>query len=67
MDTRFWVVGGEYTDMSFNQLVHGSESVLGPFMDRDSAVSAWKRAAEETRGKCRVRFTVAQEPVRRST
>ena len=29
MNTRFWVVGGEYTDTSFNELVSGSERCDG--------------------------------------
>ncbi len=66
MDTRFWVVGGEYTDTSFNELVSGSERVMGPYSDRDAALVAWRRVAEETRGDCYARFTVAEEPARRS-
>jgi len=62
MDTRFWVVGGEYTDTSFNELVSGSERVMGPYGDRDAALLAWRRVAEETRGDCYARFTVAAEP-----
>lgn len=66
MNTRFWVVGGEYTDMSFDQLINGSECLMGPFADRASALTAWQQAAEETRGNCRVRYTIAQEPARRA-
>ena len=47
MNTRFWVVGGEYTDTSFNELVSGSERVMGPYSDRDAALVAWRRVAEE--------------------
>ena len=66
MDMKFWVVGGEYTDMSFNELVSGSECLMGPFLDRDTALFAWRQAAEDTRGNCCIRYTVAQEPVRRA-
>ena len=66
MNTRFWVVGGEYTDTSFNELVSGSERVMGPYSDRDAALVAWRRGAAETRGDCYARFTVAEEPARRS-
>ena len=66
MNMRFWVVGGEYTDTSFNELVSGSERVMGPYTNRDAALVAWRRVAEETRGDCYARFTVAEEPARRS-
>lgn len=62
MNTRFWVVGGEYTDTTFNQLVSGSERLMGPYLNRDAALVAWRRIAEETRGDCHARFTVAEEP-----
>ena len=62
MSMRFWVVGGEYTDTSFERLVDGSERVLGPFSDRDQAMNVWKRVAEATRSDCYARFTIAQEP-----
>lgn len=62
MNMRFWVVGGEYTDTSFNQLVSGSERVMGPYSDRDTAMSAWRQVAEATRGDCHARYTIAQEP-----
>ncbi len=62
MNARFWVVGGEYTDTTFNQLVSGSERLMGPYLDRDAALIAWRRVAEETRGDCHARFTVAEEP-----
>ncbi|MBH62660.1 MAG: hypothetical protein CL569_09470 [Alphaproteobacteria bacterium] len=64
MNSRFWVVGGEYTDTSFDHLVTGSERVMGPYSDRDAALIAWRQVAEETRGNCYARYTVAQEPGR---
>ena len=65
MHPKFWVVGGTYTDTDFNRLVSGSERVMGPYADRDAALVAWRRVAEETRGDFYARFTVAEEPARR--
>jgi hypothetical protein len=62
MNMRFWVIGGEYTDTSFNQLVGGSERVMGPFLDRGTALTAWREVAEQSRSDCHVRYTIAQEP-----
>ncbi len=66
MNTRFWVVGGKYADTGFDELVSGSERLMGPYSDRDAALVAWRRVAEETRGDCCARFAVVEEPVRRS-
>ena len=62
MNSKFWVVGGTYTDTSFDELVSGSERVMGPYPDRDAALVAWRRVAEETRSNFYTRFTVAEEP-----
>ena len=62
MNMRFWVIGGEYTDTNFNSLVSGSERVMGPCLDRDAALLAWREVAEEPRGDCHARYTIAQEP-----
>ena len=65
MNTRFWVIGGKYTDTGFGKLVSGSERVMGPYSDRDAALVAWRKVAEETRGDCCSRFAVAEEPSRK--
>ena len=49
MTSRFWVVGGTYTDTDFSELLSGSERVMGPYPNRDAALVAWRRVAEETR------------------
>ena len=61
MSTRYWIVGGEYTDTSFDTLIVGTERIAGPFACRDSALAVWRRYAAETSGLCNARFTVAQE------
>ena len=66
MTSRFWVVGGKYTDTEFSELVSGSERVMGPYPDRDAALVAWRRVAEETRSDFYARFSVAEEPARRA-
>ena len=66
MNTRFWVVGGKYTDTAFTELVNGSERVMGPYLDRDAALVAWRRVADQTRGECCIRFAVVEESARLS-
>ncbi len=61
MFDRFWVVGGEYTDTHFEDLVQGTEKMFGPFPSRDDALQVWRKAAEETRSLCLTRFVVVAE------
>ncbi|MCM8558109.1 DUF4170 domain-containing protein [Sphingomicrobium sediminis] len=37
----YWVVGGDYADTEFTQMVPGTEKVLGPFADEMKARKAW--------------------------
>ena len=39
---------------------------MGPYSDRDAALVAWRRVAEETRSNFYARFTVAEEPAQRN-
>jgi hypothetical protein len=31
MNNRFWVLGGEYKSLGFEELVGGTEKLVGPF------------------------------------
>jgi hypothetical protein len=59
---RFWVVGGKYETMAFDQLVEGTQCAFGPFASEDDAKGAWRSVAEKTRSEATVRFTIAAEP-----
>lgn len=59
--TRYWVVGAEFTDTSFEDVHEGSERVLGPFIDYAAAHAAWQTMAEATRCEACTRFTIARE------
>jgi hypothetical protein len=58
---RYWIVGGEYADTSFSQLVGGTERVMGPYPTRENAMAAWQELAEATRANCYARFSIAEE------
>ena len=45
MRSKYWVIGGEYTDTAFDRMVEGTERVMGPFGDRQRAMHAACRAA----------------------
>ena len=59
---RYWVVGGKYETMTFDRLVNGTESVFGPFGEREEAVICWREQTERTRSQAAMRFTIAAEP-----
>ena len=59
---KYWVVGGQYESLNFEHLVHGTESVLGPFVCREDAESTWRELSARTRCQATVRFTIACEP-----
>jgi len=58
---KYWVVGGQYESLTFDRLVHGTQSVLGPFGRREEAESAWREMSDRTRSQAMVRFTIAAE------
>jgi hypothetical protein len=58
---RFWVVGGEFHSLGFEEIVSGTEQVFGPFGSRDDAEHTWRNVSEQNRARCTVRFTIVQE------
>ena len=66
MCERFWIIGGEFRDTSFAELVAGTERLLGPYMSREQALTAWRGLADETRSLCTARFTVVAEAGQRA-
>jgi hypothetical protein len=61
MRNRFWVLGGEYTSIRFEELVDGTERLLGPFTARTEAERTWREVSERHRPQCNVRFTIVEE------
>ena len=42
MDSKFWVIGGEYDDQ-LGRLIEGTQRVAGPFRDALRARTEWQR------------------------
>ncbi len=61
---RFWVVGGEFQSLGFDQIVSGTERLIGPFGTRDDAERTWRDVSEQHRARCTVRFTIVEEHAR---
>jgi len=60
-NSRFWVVGGEYRSLAFDEVVEGTQRLIGPFDQRAKAENTWREVSERHRANCTVRFTIAQE------
>lgn len=57
---KFWVVGGEYTDTSFNVIHDGKYQAVGPFSSYQSAFDGWRKLTEMSRHCAYTRFTIAE-------
>ena len=58
----FWVVGGEYTDTRFAELVGGGpEQRLGPFADYAAAKAEWARRAWASVDDAHARWRIEEE------
>ena len=61
-ETRYWVIGGEFTDTAFQSMIDGTEAVFGPFGSYEAALSKWRECADMTKCRAQVRFSIAAEP-----
>lgn len=59
---RYWVIGGEYSDTSFESIVGGgAEERHGPFATRDDALAKWQQLAWSTVDNAHARYRIEQE------
>ena len=58
---KFWVVGGEYVDTDFHEVLGGgAETWLGPFASIKDAESQWKRLSWESVDNCNIRYRIVE-------
>lgn len=58
---RFWVIGGEYKSLRFEEIIEGTQRLLGPFTARNEAELTWREVSERHRPQCNVRFSIVEE------
>jgi SLT domain-containing protein len=57
--TRYWVVGGEYSDTHFARMAAGQkEQWIGPFEDYQDAMAEWQRRARSSVDRRNVRYRI---------
>lgn len=58
----FWVVGGEYTDTNFREIMPGhTEERHGPFASYEEAYKKWSARAWATVDDAMTRFRIVEE------
>ena len=63
MGQRFWVIGGEYRNCRFDEIVPGTEEISGPFPDELRARVEWQRLTFRDRCAATERYSICVEPV----
>jgi hypothetical protein len=63
MGQRYWVVGGDYSDCRFTDLLPGTETVHGPYADELHAHMEWQRLTFRDHRAATERYSICVEPV----
>jgi Domain of unknown function (DUF4170) len=59
---RYWVIGGEYADTSFERMAGGRpEERIGPFDDYQSAKAVWQARAWASVDNAHARYRIEEE------
>ena len=61
MGQRYWVIGGEYRDCQFDEVVPGTEEISGPFPDPTRARTEWQRLTVRDRLGATTRYVITHE------
>jgi hypothetical protein len=61
---HFWIIGGEFQSLGFDEIVRGTERLIEPLRTRDEAERTCRDVSEEHRSRCTARFTIVQENAR---
>lgn len=64
MGQRYWVIGGDYRDCRFDEIVPGTEEISGPFPDALRARTEWTRLTFRDRRGATTRYVIAEEAIR---
>ena len=61
MGQRYWVIGGEYRNCRFDEVMPGTEEISGPFPDARRARTEWTRLTFRDRRAATTRYVITQE------
>ena len=63
MGQRYWVIGGEYSDCRFRDIMPGTARIRGPFADELRARMEWQRLTFRDHSGAMERYSICVEPV----
>ena len=58
--TFFYVIGGEFTDTSFEEVLTRSNQIHGPFRSHEEALAKWRTLSFQETGNAQVRYEIAE-------
>ena len=61
MAQKYWVIGGEYRDCQFDEVVPGTEEISGPFPNPTRARTEWQRLTFRDRLAATHRYVITHE------
>ena len=64
MTHRYWVLGGEYRDCRFDEVLPGTEEISGPFPDINRARTEWTRLTFRDHLGATTRYVITEEAMR---
>ncbi|MCA0400179.1 MAG: DUF4170 domain-containing protein [Proteobacteria bacterium] len=68
MPKQYWVIGGEYNCVEFQEVIPGTARVFGPYVDFEQANQVWRERSLASRSSATTRYTIvsnAMNPARR--
>ncbi|MDH7795362.1 MULTISPECIES: hypothetical protein [unclassified Beijerinckia] len=63
MQEQFWVVGGEFSDLDFRQIIEGTGKTFGPFENYEAAQKVWRDCSLANRFEACARFSIVTSAI----
>lgn len=58
MPKQYWVIGGEYQCVEFQEVLPGTARVFGPFPTYDEANQTWRERSLASRSSATTRYSI---------
>lgn len=58
MTKQFWVIGGEYNCVEFQEVVPGTARIFGPFASYQEANEVWRERSLASRSSATTRYSI---------
>lgn len=58
MARQYWVIGGDYQCVEFQEVVEGTARVYGPFKTYEAADKVWRERSVASRSSATTRYSI---------